>query len=78
MDRDQDRELPGGAMRLPASRGAAPIEGLDEQGDAEPDAEAAWASEVGRRLREVESGAVEAVPWAVARRRIADEGLPSA
>ena len=34
------------------------------------DAEAAWATEISRRVQELDSGAVRAVPWAEARRRI--------
>jgi putative addiction module component (TIGR02574 family) len=35
------------------------------------DAEAAWASEVNRRLAELDSGAVNTIPWAEVRRRLA-------
>ena len=39
-------------------------EGVDE------DVEAAWASEIAKRIQELDSGAVAAVPWAKARRMI--------
>jgi len=35
------------------------------------DAEAAWATEVNRRVAELDSGAVKTIPWAEARRRLA-------
>lgn len=44
------------------------LESLDDKVDA--DAEAAWAREISRRLQEVDSGQVKAVPWAEARKRI--------
>jgi putative addiction module component (TIGR02574 family) len=39
--------------------------------DVDEDAEAAWASEVNRRVAELDSGAVTAIPWAEVRRRLA-------
>jgi putative addiction module component (TIGR02574 family) len=33
--------------------------------------EAAWATEVNRRLAELDSGAVKTIPWAEVRRRLA-------
>jgi putative addiction module component (TIGR02574 family) len=44
------------------------MESLDETVD--EDAEAEWAKEIQRRIREIESGQVKTVPWAVARREI--------
>jgi hypothetical protein len=38
--------------------------------DVDEDAEAAWAEEVGRRVKELDSGAVKTIPWAEARRLI--------
>ena len=32
--------------------------------------DAAWGAEIERRLREIDTGAVQAVPWSEARRRI--------
>ena len=60
------------ALRLPpearAALAAELISTLDEEVDA--DAEAAWSVEIRRRLEEIDSGAVKAVPWAEARRKI--------
>ena len=60
------------ALKLPPEARAALagslIDSLDEVVD--EDAEAAWAAEISRRLQELDSGAVRAVPWAEARRRI--------
>jgi putative addiction module component (TIGR02574 family) len=39
--------------------------------DVDEDAEAAWATEVNRRVAELDSGAVETVPWGEVRRRLA-------
>jgi putative addiction module component (TIGR02574 family) len=44
------------------------MESLDTHID--EDVEAAWAKEIARRLEDVDSGKVAAVPWAEARRRI--------
>jgi putative addiction module component (TIGR02574 family) len=60
------------ALKLPPEARAALagslIDSLDEV--VEEDAEAAWAAEISRRLQELDSRAVRAVPWAEARRRI--------
>lgn len=60
------------ALKLPMEARAALagslLESLDETVD--EDAEQAWAVEIARRLEEVQSGKVKAVPWAEARRRI--------
>jgi putative addiction module component (TIGR02574 family) len=34
------------------------------------DAEAAWATELNRRVAELDGGAVKAIPWAEVRRRL--------
>ena len=39
--------------------------------DVDEDAEAAWATEVHRRVAELDSGAVTTIPWAEVRRRLA-------
>ena len=39
--------------------------------DVDEDAEAAWATEVNRRVGELDSGAVKSIPWAEVRRRLA-------
>jgi putative addiction module component (TIGR02574 family) len=44
------------------------LESLDEAVD--EGAEAAWAEEIGKRIRELDSGAVTPVPWSEARRMI--------
>lgn len=60
------------ALKLPpevrAALAGSLIDSLDEVVD--EDAEAAWATEISRRVQELDSGAVRAVPWAEARRRI--------
>jgi len=60
------------ALRLPpearAALASSLMESLDETVD--EDAEAEWAKEIQRRIREIESGQVKTVPWAVARREI--------
>lgn len=65
------------ALRLPpqarAALAAQLIDSLDEEID--EDAEAAWSAEIARRVRELETGRVKAVPWSEARRQIL--GLPS-
>jgi putative addiction module component (TIGR02574 family) len=61
------------ALRLPPEARAALagelIDSLDVD-DLDGDAEAAWGAEIRRRLQEVDSGTVKAVPWSEARRRI--------
>lgn len=37
------------------------------------DAEAAWATEVNRRIAELDSGAVKIIPWAEVLRRLAGQ-----
>ena len=63
------------ALKLPMEARAALagslLDSLDETID--EDAEEAWALEIARRMEEIESGRVQAVPWAEARRRIAGE-----
>jgi putative addiction module component (TIGR02574 family) len=60
------------ALRLPPEARAALasklIESLDEAVD--PDAEAAWAEEVERRVQELDRGTVNGIPWDKARRSI--------
>jgi putative addiction module component (TIGR02574 family) len=51
-----------------AALAAALLDSLEERVD--EGAEAAWASEVARRLQELDSGRVPSVPWAQARRMI--------
>ena len=62
----------GDALQLPAEARAALaaelIATLDDEAD--PDAEAAWAEEIRKRIDEVDSGAVRPIPWSEARKRI--------
>jgi putative addiction module component (TIGR02574 family) len=44
------------------------IDSLDSEVD--PDAEAAWAAEIRRRVSELEAGRAKTIPWSEARRRI--------
>jgi len=44
------------------------IETLESEVD--PDIEQAWASEIARRVAELDSGAVETIPWETVRSRI--------
>jgi len=46
------------------------LDSLDQTVD--EDAESAWGSEIVARLKELDEGRVQLVPWAEARRRIAD------
>ena len=60
------------ALKLPPEARAAVAGSLIESLDSEidPDAEAAWAVEIEKRLGEIDSGAVKLIPWAEARKRI--------
>ena len=60
------------ALRLPAEARAALAGSLIQSLDIEPDpdAEKAWANEIGRRVREVEDGTVELIPWDEVRKRL--------
>ena len=51
-----------------AALAASLLESLDEGAD--EGAEAAWATEIARRVHELDSGAVTPIPWPEARRRI--------
>jgi putative addiction module component (TIGR02574 family) len=51
-----------------AALAASLLESLDEEID--EGAEAAWAEEIAKRVRELDSGSVAAVPWSEARRII--------
>jgi putative addiction module component (TIGR02574 family) len=44
-------------------------------GPADPDAEAAWAAEIERRVAAIEAGAMKLEPWANVKRRIEKEIL---
>lgn len=51
-----------------AALAASLLESLDEEID--EGAEAAWAEEIAKRIRDLDSGAVAPVPWSEARRMI--------
>jgi putative addiction module component (TIGR02574 family) len=61
------------ALALPTEARAALagslLDSLDT--DVDEDAEAAWATEVNRRVTELDGGTVKTVPWAEVRRRLA-------
>lgn len=61
------------ALELPTEARAALAGSLLDSLDTEvdEDAEAAWAAEVSRRVRELDSGIVQTIPWAEVRRRLA-------
>ena len=66
------KQLYDNALQLPdcerAELAAWLIESLDREVD--EDVEAAWDSEIRRRIEQLDSGAVRAVPWPEARRMI--------
>ena len=61
------------ALALPTeARAALAVSLLDSlDTDVDEDAESAWASEVNRRVAELDNGAVKTIPWAEVRRRLA-------
>lgn len=61
------------ALELPTEARAALAGSLLEslETDVDEDAEAAWATEITRRLAELDSGAIKTIPWAEVRRRLA-------
>lgn len=61
------------ALALPESERAELIEALLESLDSEVEAgvEAAWRLEIERRAEELDSGAVQSIPWDVVRERLA-------
>jgi putative addiction module component (TIGR02574 family) len=65
-------ELLREALSLPQEQRAALIDSLLESLDSEVDegAEEAWRQEIYRRLQEIDSGAVQLIPWADAERRL--------
>lgn len=67
------------ALALPTEARAALAGSLLDSLDTEvdEDAEAAWATEVTRRVTELDSGAVKTIPWAEVRRRLAARCRPS-
>lgn len=71
MSRDA-AEILKDALALPAEARAALADSLLESIDAEvdADAEAAWQSEIQRRVAELDSKAVTTIPWAEVRSRL--------
>ncbi|HTE05780.1 MAG TPA: addiction module protein [Planctomycetota bacterium] len=63
------------ALKLPPEARAALASTLLDSLDAvlDADAEAAWSLEVARRARELDTGAVQTVPWSEVRRRLSGE-----
>jgi len=61
------------ALALPTEARAALAGSLLESLDTEvdEDAEAAWASEINRRVADLETGVLRPIPWADVRRRLA-------
>jgi len=69
---EETTELLKKALALPererADLACTLMDSLDAAVDHE--VEAAWSEEIARRIRELESGAVKAIPWEEVRRRI--------
>lgn len=67
-------ELLKDALSLPAEARSALVESLLESLDAEIDENAheAWQKEIQLRLGQIDSGAVEMIPWDDARRKLRD------
>ncbi len=68
----KERKLLDEALKLSPEKRAALagslLDSLDQ--DVDEDAEAAWAVEIKRRLRDLDNGTVKLIPWAEARRKI--------
>ena len=68
----QTEEVFREALKLPAEARAALagslLDSLDETVD--EDAESAWEIEIARRIKEIDEGHAELVPWSEVRRRI--------
>ena len=66
-------ELIEAALKLPPeARGALASRLIDslQEGDVDADAEAAWESEIARRLEGLDAGQVKSIPWSEARQQI--------
>jgi putative addiction module component (TIGR02574 family) len=78
MPNDLSGELLDHVLRLPheqrAALAAALIESLDDGVD--EDAEATWAAEIARRLRDEEAGRAKTIGWPEARQMIAADEQP--
>jgi len=71
MPREAD-DLLREALSLPQEQRAALIDSLLESldSDGDPDAEEAWRREIYRLLQQIDSGAVQLIPWEDAERRL--------
>ncbi len=69
--RDEVLRLPASARARLAAELLGSLDDADELDTAEH--EAAWSAETAERLREVDAGEVQPVPWSEARRRIVRE-----
>ena len=60
------------ALSLPQEQRAALVDSLLESldSDVDPDAEEAWRQEIYHRLQQIDSGAVQLIPWEDAERRL--------
>ena len=54
-----------------ASLAASLLDSLDATSDV--DVESAWQQEIARRIKEIDAGVVETIPWAEVRRRVASK-----
>lgn len=63
-------KLLAAALRLKPRQRAAMADRLVESLPPDPQVEAAWEVEIKKRIDEIESGAVKAIPWSIARRQI--------
>jgi len=60
-----------------AELAAALVESIEEAADSPQDVvDASWSATIERRIREIESGAVEPIPWEDARKIIFGDGTP--
>lgn len=63
------------ALALPvearAALASALIRSLDE--DTDDDVEAAWSTEIARRIDEIDQGTTQLIPWSEVRRRLAGQ-----
>jgi putative addiction module component (TIGR02574 family) len=70
--RSQARKLLKAALKLPtrerATFAGSLLQSLDEKVD--PDAEALWADEIARRVKDIDAGKVRLISWSDVRRRL--------
>lgn len=69
---DDAAELLTHALRLPPAARAAPADSLIDSLDTEVDesAEEAWRNEIALRIRDLDTGAVQTMPWDEVRRQL--------